>query len=64
MTTFFLLMSLHPDVQGKAQAEIDLVVGKDRLPNLDDQKDLVYVSALIKEILRWAPVAPLGKLIH
>jgi len=60
MTTFFLLMSLHPDIQKKAQAEIDQVVGRHRLPNLDDRSSLPYVNAVIKEILRYAPVAPLG----
>jgi cytochrome P450 len=60
MTSFFLLMSLYPDVQKRAQAEVDQVVGRDRLPTLDDQNALVYISALIKEVIRWGPVAPLG----
>jgi cytochrome P450 len=60
MTTFFLVMTLHPQVQQRAQAEIERVVGKDRLPNLNDQKDLPYVAAVIKEVLRWAPIVPLG----
>ncbi|KAK2460279.1 hypothetical protein APHAL10511_007668 [Amanita phalloides] len=58
--SFILLMALYPDVQKRAQDEIDRVVGKDRLPNLDDQDELVYVGAVIKEVLRFAPVAPLG----
>ncbi len=53
-------MTLYPDVQKRAQDEIARVVGKDRLPNIDDQDKLVYVGALIKEVLRFAPVAPLG----
>lgn len=53
-------MSLYPDVQERAQMEIDHIVGKERLPNVDDKQKLVYISALIKEVLRWAPVAPLG----
>jgi len=60
ITTFFLVMTLHPQVQQRAQAEIERVVGKDRLPNLNDQKDLPYVVAVIKEVLRWAPIVPLG----
>jgi cytochrome P450 len=32
-----LMMLLHPDVQQKAQKEIDTVVGKDRLPQLNDR---------------------------
>ena len=60
MTTFFLLMSLNPQAQRRAQAEIERVVGTDRLPTVDDQKDLPYTMALIKEVLRWSPVVPLG----
>lgn len=59
VTAFFLLMSLHPHVQRRAQAEIDRVVGN-RLPSIDDEPQLPYVSALLKEVLRWAPVSPLG----
>ena len=54
------MMTLHPDVQRRAQAEIDNVVGKDRLPNIEDQKALPYTMAVIKEILRYAPVVPTG----
>ena len=55
-------MTLHPSIQSRAQAEVDAIVGRDRLPNVDDfeQGEFKYVNALIKEILRWAPVAPLG----
>lgn len=64
MTTFFLMMTLHPEVQQRAQAEIDRVVGKGRLPNINDQKDLPYTMAVIKETLRWAPVLPLGTNVY
>jgi cytochrome P450 len=53
-------MVLHPDAQRRAQMEIDNVVGTDRLPDFHDEKSLPYVSALIKEVLRWHPVAPIG----
>lgn len=53
-------MTLYPHVQQRAQDEIDRVVGRARLPNLDDKDKLPYVNAMIKEVLRWAPVAPLG----
>ncbi|KAK5640840.1 hypothetical protein RI129_009387 [Pyrocoelia pectoralis] len=33
----FLYMLLHPDVQAKVQEEIDRVVGRERLPTLDDR---------------------------
>jgi cytochrome P450 len=46
-------MAMYPEVQKKAQAEIDSVVGKDRLPDFDDRESLPYVSAILKEVLRW-----------
>lgn len=57
---FFLAMVLYPDVQAKAQAEIDSVVGSDRLPCFNDRDSLPYVDALCKEVLRWHSVGPLG----
>ncbi len=53
-------MVLHPDVQVKAHEEIDRVVGAHRLPDYCDQAALPYTSAILKEVLRWRPVAPLG----
>jgi cytochrome P450 len=52
-------MAISGDVQRKAQQEIDTVVGRDRLPNYDDWPYLPYTEALLREILRWRPVAPL-----
>jgi cytochrome P450 len=52
-------MALYPEVQKRAQADIDHAV-HDRLPTLDDLDALPYLRALIKEISRWGPVAPLG----
>ncbi|KAF8314216.1 cytochrome P450 [Clavulina sp. PMI_390] len=57
---FILAMLLHPEVQKKAQEELDQVIGRDRLPALDDQPNLPYLEAVIKEVLRWQPVAPLA----
>jgi cytochrome P450 len=57
---FFLAMLVHPEVQAKAQAEIDRVVGRDRLPDYGDQKDLPYVQAVVSECLRWLPIVPQG----
>ena len=59
--SFFLDMCLYPDIQKKAQAEIDNLVGSlGRLPTLSDREDLPYVNALLKEVHRWNPVTPLG----
>jgi cytochrome P450 len=51
--SFFLAMAMYPEVQRKAQAEIDSVVGNDRMPNFDDYESLPYVTAIMKEVLRW-----------
>ncbi len=53
-------MATYPEVQKRAQAELDTIVGPHRLPTIEDEKLLPYVSALVKECLRWRLVAPLG----
>jgi cytochrome P450 len=58
--SFFLAMVIHPEAQHRAQAELDTVVGRDRLPEFSDKKDLPYVNALMNECLRWLPVIPMG----
>ncbi|KAG1894332.1 cytochrome P450 [Suillus fuscotomentosus] len=58
--SLFLAMTLSPDVQKKAQAEIDVVVGPDRLPTFADRDSLPYTDALVKEVLRWHVVSPTG----
>jgi cytochrome P450 len=55
---FFLFMTLFPEVQDRAQAEIDTVIGRDRLPALADRDQLPYVCALMNEVLRFALVVP------
>ncbi|PIL24714.1 cytochrome P450 [Ganoderma sinense ZZ0214-1] len=56
--SLFVAMSLYPDVQRKAQAELDVVVGPNRLPNFEDRDTLVYINALVREALRWQNVLP------
>ncbi|KAG2148121.1 cytochrome P450 [Suillus clintonianus] len=56
----FLPMTLFPDIQKKAQAEIDAVIGPDRLPTLADRASLPYTEAVAKEVLRWNVVSPIG----
>lgn len=53
-------MALHPDVQLRAQAEIDEKLGTSSLPSLRQLDDLHYLNAIMKEVLRFAPVGPLG----
>lgn len=50
----------YPEVMRKAQAELDAVVGRERTPTFEDRENLPYIRALIKETLRWRPIAPLG----
>ena len=57
----FLAMALYPEVQKKAQAEIDVVVGPNRLPGFEDRQFLPYVNVVVKELLRWHLAAPLGR---
>ena len=44
-------MLYFPEVQLKAQEELDHVL-QGRLPEYDNLKDLPYITALVKEILR------------
>ncbi|GJJ15705.1 hypothetical protein Clacol_009983 [Clathrus columnatus] len=56
---FMIAMMQFPEVQEKAQKELDEVVGRDRLPTWEDRDNLVYLEALIREVLRWRPMVPL-----
>ncbi|KAI1788178.1 cytochrome P450 98A3 [Ganoderma leucocontextum] len=60
MGAFFVAMALPPEAQKKAQEELDAVVGIERLPEFSDRTSLPYVTALVKELLRWHPAAPMG----
>ncbi|KIP01864.1 hypothetical protein PHLGIDRAFT_131056 [Phlebiopsis gigantea 11061_1 CR5-6] len=57
---FVACMLLNPDAQARAQAELDGVVGRGRLPDFTDRAALPYVGALVQETMRWNPVLPLG----
>ncbi|KAJ3719643.1 cytochrome P450 [Lentinula guzmanii] len=62
----FLAMVVTPfksfcsEVLKKAQAEIDAVVGNERLPAFSDREHLPYLNAVLTEALRWNSVAPTG----
>ncbi|KAI0301728.1 cytochrome P450 [Multifurca ochricompacta] len=58
--TFFLVCLLHPEIQKKAQEEIDAVTGRERFPSFEDRPRLPFVDAICKEVLRWMPVTPLA----
>jgi len=57
-------MLLFPDIQKKAQDELDSVIGRDRLPTFEDRPRLPFVDAVCKEVLRWNPVVPAGESIQ
>ncbi|KAJ3863973.1 cytochrome P450 [Lentinula novae-zelandiae] len=60
LSTFILAMVLHPEVFKKAQAEMDDVVGMDRLPTFEDRSSLPYLECVLKEVCRWNVPVPLG----
>ena len=58
-----MAMLLYPDVQKKAQDELDSVMGRDQLPTFEDRPRLPFIDALCKETLRWRPVGPVGEFL-
>ncbi|KZT03183.1 cytochrome P450 [Laetiporus sulphureus 93-53] len=60
ITSFFLAMTLFPDIYRRAQAEMDTVVGRSRLPTHADRPSLPYLESVLKETFRWSPPVPLG----
>ncbi|QRV74337.1 cytochrome P450 family protein [Ceratobasidium sp. AG-Ba] len=62
---FFLAMTLYPDVQAKAQTEIDKYLShaphkSARMLDISDEEHLPYTKALVSEIIRWHPVINLA----
>ncbi|EJD41001.1 cytochrome P450 [Auricularia subglabra TFB-10046 SS5] len=49
---FLALIASHPEVQVRAHAELDAIVGRDSWPGVDDKQNLPYVRAVIKEVQR------------
>ncbi|KAK3072822.1 hypothetical protein LTR53_006141 [Teratosphaeriaceae sp. CCFEE 6253] len=60
LNTAILQLTKHPEVQRKAQEEIDRVVGSERLPAWEDEPKLPYLLAIIKETLRMRPPNKFG----
>ncbi|TFK24835.1 cytochrome P450 [Coprinopsis marcescibilis] len=57
---FYLAMTLFPKAQERAHKELDAVLKGERLADFNDKPDLPYITAIVKEVLRWQPVVPLG----
>ena len=51
---------MHPEIVRLAQQELDEVTGGERLPDYSDKPRLPYISAVMKEVLRWKTPNPLG----
>ncbi|KAJ6569702.1 cytochrome P450 [Mycena sp. CBHHK59/15] len=60
LMSFILAMVLHPEIQARAQAELDRVVPGDRLPTFADRTRLPFIECIVWECLRWHPVANLA----
>ncbi|EKM50921.1 uncharacterized protein PHACADRAFT_103842 [Phanerochaete carnosa HHB-10118-sp] len=54
-----LLLTLHPEVQSRAYAELLAAVGSDRLPETQDMNYLPYMNCVIQECHRFSPAVPL-----
>lgn len=63
LQSLFLAVALYPNVQDKAQKELDRVIGN-RLPVFSDRYQLPYIDCICYELLRWNPVTPLGLAHH
>lgn len=61
VSNFLLAMIHYPEIMRKAQAELDAVVGRDRVPTFSDRPHLPYMRAMVKELLRWRPAGPMGE---
>jgi len=60
LTWAMLYMARYPEVQSKVQEELDRVVGRGRVPSLNDRPDLPYTEAVIMEVQRYANIIPEG----
>ncbi|ESO84645.1 hypothetical protein LOTGIDRAFT_131752 [Lottia gigantea] len=60
LTWAIFLLVQHPEIQKKAQEEIDQVLDKDQQPSISDKERLPYTEAVLHESMRFMPVVPLG----
>jgi cytochrome P450 len=64
LISFILACCAFPESLPKAWEELDRVVGPDRTPSFEDELNLAYVKAFVKEVFRWRSVAILGGQPH
>ncbi|XP_062919167.1 vitamin D 25-hydroxylase [Mobula hypostoma] len=55
-----LYMALYPNIQEKVHQEIDIIVGKNQIPSLENKSQMPYTEAVLHEVLRYCNIAPLG----
>ena len=61
MGTFILAMVLNPDVQKRAHSALDAKISvTEGLPDFSWFGKIPYIDAVIREVLRWRPMVPMG----
>ncbi|EKM54598.1 uncharacterized protein PHACADRAFT_96498 [Phanerochaete carnosa HHB-10118-sp] len=60
LATFLLAVTMFPQTQVAAHEELDRVLGRRRLPEIEDRESLPHITAILHEVMRWHPTAPLG----
>ena len=64
LITAVLAMRAFPETLLPAWEELDRVVGMRRSPTFDDEPNLPYIKAFVKEVFRWRSVAIIGGQPH
>lgn len=60
VNTAILYLAANPDVRAKAYEEISRVVGVSRSPVFEDESEMPYIRAIVKETMRIRPVTNIG----
>lgn len=51
------ILAAQPEIQERAHAELDSIIGRGRLPLLSDQSNLPYTHAILREAIRFRPAS-------